>query len=69
MVFGVIRADVLRQTRLIGAYSSSDRILNAELALYGPFYEIPEVLFFKRNHPDAHSEGCTKTCQSRDAVV
>ncbi len=66
MVFGVIRADVLRQTRLIGAYSSSDRILNAELALYGPFYEIPEVLFFKRNHPDAHWK-VHETRQSRDA--
>ncbi len=66
MVFGVVRTDILRQTRLIGAYSSSDRILNAELALYGPFYEIPEVLFFKRNHPDAHWK-VHDTRQSRDA--
>lgn len=66
MVFGVIRTDVLRRTRLIGAYSSSDRILNAELALYGAFYEIPEVLFFKRNHPDAHWK-VHDTRKSRDA--
>lgn len=54
MVFGVVRTEQLRKTRLIGAFSSSDRVLNGELALLGRFYEIPEVLFFKRNHADAH---------------
>jgi glycosyltransferase involved in cell wall biosynthesis len=52
-VFGLIRSDVLRQTALIGNYLASDRILLAQLTLYGPFYEIPERLFFRREH--AHS--------------
>ena len=50
-IFGLIRADVLRRTDLIGAYSDSDRVLLAELALHGPFKEIPEVLFLHRLHP------------------
>lgn len=50
-VFGVIRAGILKKTRLIGNYSSSDRILLGELALLGRFYEIPEYLFFRREHP------------------
>lgn len=53
-VFGVIRTDILRKTRLIGAFSSSDRVLNGELILRGTFVELPEPLFFKRNHTQAH---------------
>jgi hypothetical protein len=30
---------------------SADRTLLAELSLYGPFYAVPEPLFFKRLHP------------------
>jgi len=49
-VFGVIRSDVLRKTRLIQNYTDSDRTLLAELALHGPFREVPEVLFRHRVH-------------------
>lgn len=54
VIFGVIRTDALRKTRLFGVYSSSDRVLLGELALLGRFYEVPEFLFFKRDHPQAH---------------
>ncbi len=50
-VFGVIRAEILRKTPLIGGYTSSDRVLLGELSLHGRFFEIPEYLFFRRNHP------------------
>jgi len=49
-VFGLVRAEVLRKTRLIENYTDSDRTLLAELCLYGPFHEIPEVLFRHRLH-------------------
>lgn len=49
--FGVIRADVLGRTKLIGRYAASDQILLAELALRGKIYQIPECLFFRRDHP------------------
>jgi len=48
---GLIRSSILKKTRLIGKYLASDRCLTAELGLYGPFHEIPERLFFRRNHP------------------
>jgi glycosyltransferase involved in cell wall biosynthesis len=51
--FGVFRRDVLRKTNLIGKYVGSDRTLLAETALYGPQYEIPEYLFYRRHHPNA----------------
>lgn len=50
VVFGLIRSDVLRQTRLIGSFSAADRILISELALMGRLYEVPEYLFFYRHH-------------------
>ena len=51
-IYGLIRADVLRSTRLHGAYPRSDSALVAELALAGRFAEIPEPLFLNRDHPD-----------------
>jgi glycosyltransferase involved in cell wall biosynthesis len=49
-IFGVIRANVLGKTRLFGRFPASDLVLLAELALYGSFCELPEVLFLQRNH-------------------
>ncbi|MGC1216041.1 MAG: glycosyltransferase [Phormidesmis sp.] len=50
-VFGVMRRDVLQETELIGHYEASDIVLLAELSLRGKVYEIPEYLFFRRDHP------------------
>lgn len=49
-ILGLIRSDALRKTRLIKAYSGSDRALLAELSLIGRFYEIPQFLFLHREH-------------------
>lgn len=54
-IFGVIRADVLRKTPLLGTYPGSDRVLMAELSLYGPFHEVRETLFFNRDHKQRYS--------------
>jgi glycosyltransferase involved in cell wall biosynthesis len=50
-VFGVIRRDDLAQTALIAPYVNSDRVLLAELGLRGRIHEVPEPLFFRRDHP------------------
>ena len=50
-VFGLIRTEVLRDTGLIGAYPVGDRVFLSELAFRGRFHEIPEYLFFSRDHP------------------
>jgi hypothetical protein len=49
-IFGVIRANVLKKTPLLGNYPEHDRPLLAELSLYGRFYELPEFLFLEREH-------------------
>ena len=51
-VFGLIRADALRATSLIGYYARGDSALLAHLSLLGRFYKIPEPLFFNRSHTE-----------------
>jgi glycosyltransferase involved in cell wall biosynthesis len=50
-IYGLIRSRILRKTPLEGQYADCDRVLLGELGLYGPFYEIPEYLFYRRDHP------------------
>jgi glycosyltransferase involved in cell wall biosynthesis len=49
-VLGVLRHDALVHTSLIGPYPASDMVLLLQLALMGKIYEIPEQLFFCREH-------------------
>lgn len=37
---------------LIRNYPSSDIVFLAEIALYGPFQELPDALFYWRHHPE-----------------
>ncbi|BAU63264.1 putative glycosyl transferase [Stanieria sp. NIES-3757] len=49
--FGLFRRNELAKTVLIGKYPQADRVLLAEVALLGKFAEVPEYLFYRRNHP------------------
>ena len=49
---GIIRMPVLRQTPLLSSYYRSDRTFVSELALAGPFYHVPDWLYFRRDHPE-----------------
>ena len=48
---GVVRTDVLRRTPLHASYHFADRTYTAEIALHGPFYMVPDWLYFRREHP------------------
>jgi glycosyltransferase involved in cell wall biosynthesis len=47
-IFGLIRTDVLRRTRLLAPLCANDNPLLVELAARGEFHLIPERLFFRR---------------------
>lgn len=51
-MFGVMRTEAIRKTRLEGSYCASDVVLLSELALLGQFYELPERLLYRRRHPE-----------------
>jgi glycosyltransferase involved in cell wall biosynthesis len=48
---GVIRMNVMRSIAPLGSYWHSDRTIVMEMALHGPFYMIPDWLYFRREHP------------------
>jgi len=50
--YGLIRSESLRKTRLLEPFVKSDFALIAELALLGEIWELPEVLFQFRRHPE-----------------
>jgi glycosyltransferase involved in cell wall biosynthesis len=49
-ISGLIRAEALRRTTLIGAFQSADRVLLAQLVLLGNFVLVPDRLFLRRWH-------------------
>jgi hypothetical protein len=51
-VFGVIRREALKKTTLLAPYINSDVVLLLQIALRGEFYELPECLFFCREHAE-----------------
>lgn len=63
---GVIRTDVLRRTAMKDSYHHADRTIIAELVLYGPFYQVPDWLYFRRDHPE-RAERANPTVRSRCA--
>lgn len=51
-MFGLIRREALAKTCLVAPYISSDQILLLQLAIQGQFAELPDTLFYFREHPE-----------------
>jgi glycosyltransferase involved in cell wall biosynthesis len=49
-IYGLVRAAALRQIPPMGNYPRADSLVLARLSLLGRFHEVPEVLFFSRDH-------------------
>ncbi len=49
-IFGIMRRDVMMQTRLHGAFYGGDRTLLVEMAMRGTFRKVQEPLFGSRSH-------------------
>jgi glycosyltransferase involved in cell wall biosynthesis len=55
----VHRTAVLRRSSPHGSHYRSDRTFIAALALHGPFYQVPDWLYFRRDHPERLSRTAT----------
>jgi glycosyltransferase involved in cell wall biosynthesis len=55
---GVIRTKVLRRTAMKDSYHHADRTIIAEIGLHGPFYQVPDWLYFRRDHPGRAERAC-----------
>lgn len=49
---GVMRRAALLRTAMKESYHHADRTIIAELALHGPFHQVPEWMYFRRDHPE-----------------
>lgn len=56
--YGVIRAKILRRIAPLDSYHHADRTFVAEIGLHGPFYQVPELLYLRRDHPDRAERAC-----------
>lgn len=65
--YGVIRMNVLRRTAMKESYHHSDRTIIAEIGLHGPFYQVPDWLYFRRDHPGQNSRATMRhRCANMD---
>lgn len=64
--YGVIRSEVIRRTPLHGSYHHADRTITTEIGLHGRFHQVPEVLYFRRDHP-GRAERAKPSKRSRSA--
>jgi glycosyltransferase involved in cell wall biosynthesis len=64
--YGVMRTEVLRRVRPHDSYHHADRTFVAEIAMHGPFHQVPELLYFRRDHP-TRAERANPTVRSRCA--
>jgi glycosyltransferase involved in cell wall biosynthesis len=55
---GVIRTGVLRRVARKDSYHHADRTIIAELALHGPFVQVKDWLYLRRDHPDRAERAC-----------
>ncbi len=61
-IFGLFRKSALLQTDLFDTFWGADRTLLQEVAMLGPFFEVPRYLF----HPRMHSEQSITKLRARD---
>jgi glycosyltransferase involved in cell wall biosynthesis len=54
-LFGVMRVNAAVTTPLLGDYSGADKVFIARMSLLGKFHEVPDYLFFNREHSQRSS--------------
>jgi glycosyltransferase involved in cell wall biosynthesis len=67
--YGVMRSSVLRKVAPQNSFYHSDRVIMSEVVLHGPFYQIPEWLYFRRDHnerPQHASVTVRRWCTNMD---
>jgi glycosyltransferase involved in cell wall biosynthesis len=68
-LYGVVRTDALRSTRLSQLFYGSDRVLLVELALRGKLVEVAEPLYVRRQHAGQSGGWGTSTAKELDEWI
>lgn len=64
-IFGVFRSSVLKKSRLIDSFVASDYILLGEIALQGQIWQVPELLYNRRQH----KESCMEANKTKKEIL
>jgi glycosyltransferase involved in cell wall biosynthesis len=64
-LYGVIRSEILRKTKLMRSMNCADGCLLAELTLYGKFMLLPDYLFYRREGKGASTHGFNEMQQTK----
>ncbi|MGI0492602.1 glycosyltransferase family 2 protein [Alkalinema pantanalense CENA528] len=67
-IFGLMRRDMMLKIPPQGKYARGDSVFLARVALFGRFHEIPEFLFFNREHGNRSSRVASITIRSQTQV-
>jgi glycosyltransferase involved in cell wall biosynthesis len=63
---GLMRTEILRRVAPKNSYHHADRTTITEIGLYGPFYQVKDWMYFRRDHPERAERACP-TVRSRCA--
>ncbi len=64
--YAVTRTQALRRVQHQGSYHLADRMFNIELALHGPFQQVDDWLYFRREHPAHPPRNVRERCTLLD---
>jgi glycosyltransferase involved in cell wall biosynthesis len=59
-IYGVVRTADFARVGPLGSYHNADRSFVAALALLGPFYQVPQILYYRRDHPQRGERASSK---------
>lgn len=68
-IFGLMRVSALKNVRVFPDLADSDRVMLAELSLYGRYARIPEFLFLHREHPQRATSAYPQSRFERTAIL
>lgn len=67
-LFGLMRREMMLRLPPHGKYARGDSVFITRVALFGRFHEVPEYLFFNREHGDRSSRIASITIRSKTRV-
>jgi len=58
-IYAVMRTSTLRRVLPQDSYHHAENPIVAALSLHGPFHQVPDWLYFRRDHPQQAERACT----------
>jgi len=63
-IYAVVRTHVIRHMAPLNSFHLADRVWVADLVLHGPIHNVPDYLYFRRDHPE-RAERSSRSLRAR----